>query len=208
VLLRAPFHDGRLREYTDASGDLTTWMSMLAASVGGAEAVITRYGADAGRSSIVTGMSLGGWVANLHRSYLNTATLYAPMLAGAHLGRQMVDSSYRWMVSRRALADADQLRMTLDFDGAFRAVPDDNVVALLARHDQFARLDHQAGDYGAARSTCSRPVTSAQRSTLRRCGGTSCRGCTGCGGRSSRAAARARQCIRRGQRLTTSATTA
>lgn len=151
VLLRAPFHDGRLRAYTEASGDLRTWMSMLAASVRAADAILTRYGAAAGRSSILTGMSLGGWVTNLHRAFLNSATLYVPMLAGAHLGRQMVDSTYRWMVSRHALENADQLRVQLDFDREFRAVPDDNVAALLARHDQFARLDHQGDDYGDAR---------------------------------------------------------
>lgn len=150
VLLRAPFHDGPLRIYTEASGDLRTWMSMLAASVRGADAVLARYGADAGRPTLVTGISLGGWVANLHRAFLNTATLYVPMLAGAHLGRQLVDSSYRRMVSRQALAHADALRHHLDFDEEFRAVTDDNVVALLARHDQFARLEHQADDYGRA----------------------------------------------------------
>jgi hypothetical protein len=150
LLLRAPFHDGPLRAYTDASGDLRTWMSMLAASVGAADAVMSRLGRDAGRPSLLTGMSLGGWVTNLHRAFHNTASLYVPMLAGAHLGRQLVDSAYRRMVSRQALVHADELRMRLDFDAAFRAVTDDNVAALLARHDQFARLEHQADDYGRA----------------------------------------------------------
>lgn len=150
VLLRAPFHDGRLRAYTDAAGDLTTWMSMLAASVRGVEAVLARYGEGRGRPSMVAGLSLGGWVTNLHRAFLNTATLYGPMLAGARLGHQMVDSSYRRMVSRPMLANADQLRLRLDFDREFRAVADHNVAALLARHDQFARFDHQAVDYGDA----------------------------------------------------------
>jgi hypothetical protein len=36
VLLRAPFHEDSLRAYTEAAGELTTWMSMLAASVCGA----------------------------------------------------------------------------------------------------------------------------------------------------------------------------
>jgi hypothetical protein len=147
VLLRAPFHAGSLREYTAASGDLRTWMGMLAASVSTMDAVVDRYGRAGGVPTILTGSSLGGWVVNLHRAFRNSADLYVPMLAGAHLGRQLVESTYRWMVSREALRHADELRALLDFEVPF-TVTDRNVAPLLARYDQYARLDHQLGGYG------------------------------------------------------------
>lgn len=148
VLLRAPFHDGPLRAYTEAAGQVRTWMAMLAASVATVDALLEGHGASDGRPTIVVGFSLGGWVTNLHRAFHNGADLYVPMLAGAHLGRQMVDSSYRRMVSRRALEQADDLRALLDFDQAFRAVTDRNLAPLLARYDQFARVEDQLEDYG------------------------------------------------------------
>jgi hypothetical protein len=148
VLLRAPFHDGPLRAYTRAAGEVRTWMAMLAASVATVDAVLERHGSSDGRPTILVGLSLGGWVSNLHRAFHNNAGLYVPMLAGAHLGRQMVDSSYRRMVSRRASEAADDLRALLDFDQRFRAVTDRNLAPLLARYDQFARIEDQLGDYG------------------------------------------------------------
>jgi hypothetical protein len=150
VVLRAPFHDGPSRAYTRAAAQVRTWMAMLAASVATADAVIERHGASEGRPTLLVGLSLGGWVTNLHRAFHDRADLYVPMLAGAHLGRQLVDSTYRQMVSRRALERADDLRTLLDFDQPFRAVTGRNVAPLLARYDQFARIEDQLEDYGDA----------------------------------------------------------
>jgi hypothetical protein len=146
VLLRAAHHDGPLKDYTRAAGDLAGWMSILAASVVGARAVLGHYGATLGRPTMLTGFSLGGWVTNLHRAYDGSADRYVPMLAGAHLGSQLLDSSYRLMTSRRAHADADRVRERLDFADAFRAA-DAPVAPLLARHDRYARAEDQRDDY-------------------------------------------------------------
>jgi hypothetical protein len=146
VVLRAAYHDGPLREYTRVAGDLARWMALLAASTAVIDSLVTRHGTESARPTLVTGFSLGGWVANLHRAFHGTAGLYVPMLAGAHLGRQMFDSSYRAMVSRAARADADRLRPLLDFDARFR-VATAPVAPLLARHDRFARPQDQLEDY-------------------------------------------------------------
>jgi hypothetical protein len=146
VLLRAPYHDGPLRDYTRAAGDLARWMAILAASVVGARAVLDTYGRDEGRTTVLTGFSLGGWVTNLHRAFEGSADRYVPMLAGAHLGSQLLDSSYRRMTSRRAHGDADRVRQRLDFAEAFRAA-DAPVAPLLARYDRYARAEDQQDDY-------------------------------------------------------------
>jgi hypothetical protein len=146
VLLRAAYHDGPLKEYTRAAGDLARWMAILAASVVGARAVLDHYGRDEARTTVLAGFSLGGWVTNLHRAYDGSADRYVPMLAGAHLASQMLDSSYRHMTSRRARIDADRLRERLDFADDLRAATAP-VAPLLARHDRYARADDQQGDY-------------------------------------------------------------
>jgi hypothetical protein len=147
LLLRAPFHDGPLRDYTRAAGDLRTWMAMLAASVVTISAAIEREPRSVRQATVVTGFSLGGWVTNLHRAFVGTADLYVPMLAGAHLGRQLVDSTYRHMVSRTARANGDALRQLLDFEAAFTAASAE-VAPLLAKHDQYARPVDQRSDFG------------------------------------------------------------
>lgn len=146
VLLRAAYHDGPLKDYTRAAGDLAQWMAILAASVVGARAVLDHYGRDGGRETVLTGFSLGGWVTNLHRAFDGGADRYVPMLAGAHLASQLLDSSYQHMTARRARLDADRLRARLDFADVFRAA-DAPVAPLLARYDRFARAEDQRDDY-------------------------------------------------------------
>ncbi len=152
ILLRAAYHDGPLRAYTKAAGDLARWMSILAASVAASRAVVLRYGRALERPTLLTGFSLGGWVTNLHRAFDGRADRYVPMLAGAHLASQFLDSSYRHMTSRTARGTPERLRALLDFDAPFRAASAE-VAPLLARHDRYARAEDQADDYG------SRPVT-------------------------------------------------
>ncbi len=147
VLIRAAHHDGPLRDYLDAAGELSSWMAMLAGSVLTVEALVQQQGRDVGRATLVTGISLGGWVANLHRAFYGTADRYVPMLAGARLGRQMVDSSYRHMLSHRVRPDAEVIRERLDFDDVFGAVTTPNVAPLLARRDAYCRAEEQADVY-------------------------------------------------------------
>lgn len=150
VAVRAPLHEGSLRRYAAAIGDLAAWMALLAASAATIEAVVrAARAATPSRATLVTGFSLGGWVAGLHRAAWGSADCYAPLCAGAHLGRQMVDSTYARMVSRRALADPDALRARLDFAEAF-AAGGGRLAPLLARYDQYARPQDQLEGFGDA----------------------------------------------------------
>lgn len=147
ILLRAAYHDGPLRAYNRAAGDAARWMSILAASVAASRAVVLRYGRALERPILLTGFSLGGWVTNLHRAFDGRADRYVPMLAGAHLASQFLDSSYRHMTSRGARDAPQHLRGLLDFDEAFGSA-NAEVAPLLARYDRYARAVDQAGDYG------------------------------------------------------------
>lgn len=148
ILLRAAYHDGPLRTYTQVAGDIARWMSVLAASVAATRAVVQRYGGSPDRPTLLTGFSLGGWVTNLHRAFDGRADRYVPMLAGAHLASQFLDSSYRHMTSRTARERPARVRALLDFEPPFRAAHAE-VAPLLARHDRYARPQDQADDYGS-----------------------------------------------------------
>jgi pimeloyl-ACP methyl ester carboxylesterase len=96
VAIRAPYHDLSTREYARALRDLERFVAMLAISVAVVDEVVTQL-AGSGPVS-VAGISLGGWVTTLHRTYRNTATGYVPLLAGGRLGDLFVNSGYRRMV--------------------------------------------------------------------------------------------------------------
>ncbi len=149
VAVRAPLHEGSRRRYDAVIGDLVAWMALLAASAGIVEAVVRRLAKDHAPPVLVTGFSLGGWVTSLHRAGWDSADCAAPLCAGAHLGRQMVDSAYARAVSTRALADPDALRATLDFADLFMA-RSARLAPLLARHDQYARPADQVEAFGEA----------------------------------------------------------
>lgn len=157
VLLRAPFHAASLREYMGAMGSIDRFIAMLATSVELAEQVIRSLRAAGSPQVALAGVSLGGWVVNLHRTHHNTADTYLPVFAGAALAEVFLTSSYRRLTSRRALAQPARVRALLNFDDAFAAVPDANVIALLARYDQYIDYERQRSCYG------SHPVTGLRR---------------------------------------------
>jgi hypothetical protein len=109
------------------SGTLTHFVSMLAVSVKLVEKLV-RYAREQGHLPIVvTGISLGGWVANLHRTHFNTADAYIPMLAGASLAEVFLSSAYRKLTGNLALENPQNLRETLNFERKFARVSDNNV---------------------------------------------------------------------------------
>ena len=152
LALRAPFHDGSTRAYARAMGELSNFVGMVASStalVEGLRAGLVEAGCPA---VTVSGISLGGFVTNLHRAYLEDARFgaadrYVPMFAGAALGEMFVSSVYRWMTGELARSNADRLREVLDFVDAFHAVESGGCSPLLARYDRIAEYDRQLPSY-------------------------------------------------------------
>lgn len=148
VVVRAPFHVGSNRDYLRAMGDLENFVGMLAAATGLTEALVSRVEA-LGSAPVVSGISLGGWVTNLHRACFGSAARYVPLFAGAALGEMFVSSSYRHLTAETALARPDHLRAVLDFEDRFRDIADDDCRPLLGRYDRIIELDAQRSGYGA-----------------------------------------------------------
>ncbi|MFB6132603.1 MAG: hypothetical protein ABEJ44_04270 [Halanaeroarchaeum sp.] len=149
VVVRAPFHDLSKRAYADAMGDLGNLVGMVAASTAVVEDVVAALH-DAGSPAIVvSGLSLGGWVTNLHRAVRGSAEAYAPMLAGARFADVFLESSYRHLTAEGPLERPERLRHALGFEKSFEDA-ESRVSALLARHDRYVRYDVQRRAYAPA----------------------------------------------------------
>jgi hypothetical protein len=147
IVVRAPFHNSNLKEYQGKMTDLQNFMAMIAAAVKLNETLIVALRQHSDQPIITTGMSLGGWVTNLHRALFNSADRYVPLMAGAFLGELFLESRYRKMTGENALGAAGEIRELLNFDRAFGGVESRNVYPLLAKYDQFIEYPVQVKSY-------------------------------------------------------------
>ncbi len=145
VVVRAPFHDISLKKYQEKIAELKHFMTMITTSVKLNEELVRALPAD--QKVYTCGISLGGWVVNLHRSLYNSSSAYIPMLAGSFLGELFLQSAYRRMTGAEALAHADRIRELLNFDAAFSAVETKNVFPLLGKYDRFIEYHVQRESY-------------------------------------------------------------
>jgi len=147
IVVRAPFHNSSLKDYQNKMTDLENFAAMISTSVKLNEALISalhRKGCD---KILTSGISLGGWATNLHRSYFNTSTAYVPLMAGTFLGELFIRSKYKKLTTENALKSPGALRKVLNFDDAFKKVTTPNVFPLLGRYDQFIEYDVQKESY-------------------------------------------------------------
>jgi hypothetical protein len=142
----SPYNISR-KEYFGAVGDLEKFAAILAASTVLIEAIVQAVRRTPGSRITVTGISLGGWISNLHHAFLDTADEYRPVFAGAAPDALFLDSAYTRLTSAKALANPDRISAVLNFEDAFIAVPNAHVHALLGRYDQYVMLDRQRSVY-------------------------------------------------------------
>lgn len=148
IALRAPFHRGSILKYTKRMGHLMSFTAMLSVSAKLIDFLVD-YLKSAGKSRvIVSGVSLGGLAANLHRAYFNTADVYIPLYAGASLSDVFMTSAYK-RVAKIFHDHRGIVNEKLDFEKDFRGVNSDNVFPLLGRYDQLFRYERQKESYDA-----------------------------------------------------------
>jgi len=148
VAVRAPFHDGSSLEYARAMADLDQFVGMCASSTALVDALVEELHERGCPAVVVSGISLGGWVTNLHRAFVGSADRYVPLFAGAALGEMFATSVYRKMTGERARANPQRLRDTLDFEDAFLENATDDCAPLLARYDRIIEFEPQRHCYG------------------------------------------------------------
>jgi len=144
IATNSPFNDSR-KSYYRAIRDLERFGILIAGSAALIEALIVSL-PECGRV-VVSGISLGGWVANLHHAVYDTAHEYRPIFAGAALDALFTDSAYSKLTAKVALEVPEQLAHCLNFEKAFAKRPNATVYPLLARFDQYIRFGRQSGIY-------------------------------------------------------------
>ncbi len=134
VVLQAPYHQ---TWWSVAKGmsTLTQFMAMCAVSIAMMEA-IRRLFQDFGASRcLISGISLGGFLALAHHLLIGTADRYVPLLAGPDLAHVMLDTPFNRLLTPEARVPGEALRNCLDFRRAFQASDTHHVFPLLARYD-------------------------------------------------------------------------
>lgn len=147
IVVRAPFHNCSLKEYQKKITELENFMTMISTSVKINEAIISEIRKRSKKEIITCGISLGGWVTNLHRSFFNSSDLYVPLMAGTYLAELFLQSKYKNLTGSKALQHPELLREKLNFNHEFDNIKSPNIYPLLARYDQFIEYHIQAKSY-------------------------------------------------------------
>lgn len=147
IVARAPYHNMPIREYQEKMLYLNNFMTMLSASVKLNEAIVQQLKEKSSAPVITSGISLGGWVTNLHRSFYNSSDFYVPLLAGTYLAELFMKSKYRKLTGKPAKENPEKVRGFLNFNVDFKKVTEKNVFPLLARFDRFIEYDVQEKSY-------------------------------------------------------------
>jgi hypothetical protein len=167
IATNSPYNHTR-RQYYWAIRDLRRFVELLAGSVALIEALVRSLSAvDAEpivqrsvdtqtRRVVVSGISLGGWIANMHHAFYDSADEYRPIFAGAALDATFLDSAYRHLVAPEARRRRGSIRDALNFEDAFRSRQNATVYPLLARFDRYIELHRHAGVYRKERVTAIR----------------------------------------------------
>jgi hypothetical protein len=146
ITLRAPYHRS-LKEYSSEMAHLSNFIAMLAVSTALVDGLVRMAHERLISPIVVAGISLGGWVTNLHRAFFGSADAYVPMLAGAALDDVFLESAYQALTAETARQKPEILKQALNFELQYLQAPEPNVFPLLARHDQIIRLERQRLSY-------------------------------------------------------------
>lgn len=151
ISLRAPYHNNGLKFYFEKMSRLSEFTAMLSTSVNLVESLIQILRNNGCSRVAVSGLSLGGWVTNLHRSFYDSAYVYIPIFAGASLGELFLTSCYQKLSSELAKENPEKIRACLNFDEEFEKIEDENVYPLLAKFDQIIEFNVQSLCYEKAK---------------------------------------------------------
>lgn len=146
IALSAPFNTSK-KEYIEAVGTLERFAHLVAVSARLFEHLVSELRDRSRERIVISGISLGGWIANLHHGMFNTASEYRPVFAGAAMDDLFFHSPYRNLTSRTARSEEETIRRVLNFEDLFLRSPRENVYPLLAVFDQYVRFDRQRSCY-------------------------------------------------------------
>ncbi len=141
VVLQAPFH----HTWRTVGKGLTTvsrFMAMCAVSVTMMEAVRRRFQDSGSSHCLISGLSLGGFLALMHHLHIGTANRYVPLLAGPDIAHTMLNTPYGRSLAPEARAQTEHIQSLLDYRQAFQASDTRHIFPLLARYDLHMPYHH------------------------------------------------------------------
>jgi len=148
IAVSVPFNSS-MKEYLYGVGRLDRFAFMLASSVRITEELVSYLKSLGVERIACAGMSLGGWITNLHHSYYNSCSEYLPIFAGAAPDHLFSETVYTKMLAEAVRNPEGLTHITeaLNFEKDFAQQSNENVYPCMARYDQFIRFDRQAGIY-------------------------------------------------------------
>lgn len=146
IAIQALFNHSN-KEFTDSIVYLSNYTLMLAVSTLIVENLTNQIRKISNNKIIVTGTSLGGFVANLHFAYYNTADYYKPLLSGARIGEAFINSAYSKITSANGKNNPEKLRHALNFEEDIKDMDQKKVSPLMAKFDQIVKYDVQSLDF-------------------------------------------------------------
>jgi len=146
IIVRASY-SAKARSYYKGIRSLENYAAMLAVSVQLIEHLIKMVREIGSQHVTVAGLSLGGFVTNIHHTYCNSADSYKPCLAGTSIEEALFNAEHARMMSPLALKNEAKIKKVLNFEEDFRKVDHGNLFPLLARYDQVMELSRQSQFY-------------------------------------------------------------
>jgi hypothetical protein len=150
IAIQALFNHNN-QEFMDSIACLSNYAFMLAASARMVEELVQQLHRMGCPRVIVTGVSLGGVVTNIHFTYFHSADRYIPMLAGANIGEVYISSAYAQVASEFGKSKPENLRRALNFEADMRLRDQEKIFPLMAEYDQLIELNVQKGAYAEDR---------------------------------------------------------
>ncbi len=136
-----------IKEYLYCIGSLERFVFSICSSVRITESLGVWLRSMGNGKTIAGGISLGGWISNLHFAYFESLDEYRPMFSGAALDDLFNNSVYNKLAASWVRDHPDEITRVLNFEKKFSEGNIQKVYPLLAEYDQYVRIEHQRSIY-------------------------------------------------------------
>lgn len=136
-----------IREYLYGIGSLERFAFLIASSVCITES-LGLWLRTKGKTKVTAGgISLGGWVTNMHFAYFGSLDEYRPIFSGAALDELFNNTVYKKLVASGARSDSAEITQVMNFEKQFASGKTEKVFPLMAIYDQYIRFERQKQIY-------------------------------------------------------------
>jgi hypothetical protein len=141
IALCSPMHNIPVKVYQQKLTELINFTVSFAVMAKLVEELLVQIKTKSQKPVIVSGISFGGFVTNLHRAFFGTADTYIPMLAGSSMEKTFTQSGFYELASDLVKDNPEKMKEILNFDKQFMGKAKNNIFPLLGKYDQFVRLE-------------------------------------------------------------------